>query len=332
VNQSNREEETAMNYREILVQFLNRERQGSLTIKKMPGSSDSSVFLVGGKEIYRVGSKYDIDSLMNVYTRFLESLSCYDRIFPWVELLIDGDVSIMRMEYIGKRTLENMVLQMGKTQEGVSEFFLFNRNVLEQLRIIYSETHLSQTSSENFFQNRLFSKELINALSINLEKAGLSKEGRLFLEKLELSLNKFNYQSISSLTHKDFSLGNILISDKNGAVKFIDPRISIPYTTESSAIGNIAVDILGYLVSIERKEMELQREYPLASLKSIKEEIEREIARYLNEGVFSYAVSEACKAFWYSVYAACKCEYCTSQERIWLYDNMVQQLKTFLIE
>lgn len=321
-----------IDYREVLVQFLNRSEQSSLIIERMSGSSDSSVFLVGGKEVYRVGPKNDIDASMNVYARFTKSLSRYDVIFPWVKLLVDGDVSIMRMEYVGGRTLEKMILQMGKTQKGVVEFFRFNREILGLLRMIYSETCLSQDGSENLLQNRLFLEELIEALDINLEKAGLKKEGASFLGKLERDSNSLIHQTISSLAHKDFSLGNVLISDKNGSVKFIDPRISIPYLTKSDAIGNVAVDVHGYLVSIERKEMEIQREYPSASLELIKKEIEKEIARYIKEGVFSSVVSEVCRAFWYSVYAACRCEYCTSPERVWLYDIMVQQLKTFLIE
>lgn len=319
-----------IDYREILVQFLNKVGKSSLIIERMSGSSDSSVFLVGGREIYRIGPKSDIKASMNIYARFAKSLSCYNVIFPWVELLVNGDVSIMRMEYVGKNTLEKIILQMGRTQEGVNEFRRFNREILGRLRMIYSETCLIKDSPENLLQGRFFSEELIKALSINFEKAALKEEGSLFLGKLEGDLNKSANKTISSIAHKDFSLGNILVSD-GGLVKFIDPRISIPYTTESNAIGNVAVDIHGYLVSIERKEMEIQREHPSFSLKLIKEEVEKEIMRYIKEGVFSPVVSEACRAFWYSVYAACRCEYCTSSERIWLYDRMVRKLKAFLI-
>lgn len=321
-----------IDYCEVLMRFLSKMGQGSFTIERMSGSSDSSVFLVGGKKIYRVGSKTDINDSMNAYARFSESLSYYSMMFPWVELLVNGDISIMCMEYIGEFTLEKIILQMEKTQKEVSELFRFNREILERLKIIYLETCLSQDSSENSLQNRLFLKELIEALSINLERAGLKKEGILFLSKLKRDLNNPANQAISSLAHKDFSVGNVIISDKNRLVKFIDPRNSIPYLTKSNAIGNVAVDIYGYLVSIERKEMEIQREYPSASMELIKEEINKEAMRYINDGVFSSVISKACRALWYSVYTACRCEYCISPDRVWLYNCMVQRLKTFLIE
>jgi len=318
------------NYREVLEQFLSKERGSSLTIKQMTGSSDSTLFLVD-KEVYRVGPKEDVATTMLVYSRFKHSFSNYGNIFPWIELIVDADTSIARMEYVGSLTLEELILQMKGTKKEILSLGRFNREVLKHLRAIHTETSLRFNRVKNLEQSKFFLDELINALSINFKRAGLRKEVVSFLEILKDNSDAFN-QVVSSLAHKDFSVGNIIISNKDESVKFIDPRIAIPYAMRSSAMGNVAVDITGYLVSIERKEMELQRERPSTSLKFIKEEIECEIKRYYNERVFSPVVLKACMVLWYSVYSACKCEYCTAPERVWLYDNMVQRLRIYLTQ
>lgn len=316
------------NYRKVLEQFFNKGGMRSLKIEQMFGSSDSSVFLVG-KKIYRVGAKADIDDSMDVYARFKKLLLCYNNIFPQIELVANGDISIARMEYIGEYNLEKIIFQMGKKEEGIAELSRFNYEVLEKLRVIQKETSNRLTNLDNLQQNKLFFNELIDALSVNFEKADIKKEGNLFLNKLKANADMFIKQTISSLAHKDFSVGNIIIWDEDKSVKFIDPRNAVPYLIKSKAMGNVAIDIAGYLVSIERKEMELQHEYPLASLKLIKDEIGKEIEKYYNEGVFSPMVLNACMALWYSVYVACKCEYCVSKKE-WLYNKMVQCLKIFL--
>lgn len=315
------------NYRKVLEQFLNKEWNSSLIITQMFGSSDSLVFLVD-KKIYRVGPKADIDASMNVYDRFKKLLLCYNNIFPQIELVANGDISIACMEYIGECDLEKIIFQIGKTEKGIAELSRFNYEVLEKLRVIQKETSNRLTDLDNLQQNKLFFKELIDALSINLKKINMDEEGYLFLNKLKANADIFIKQTISSLAHKDFSVGNIIISNEDKSVKFIDPRIAIPYLTKSIAMGNVAIDIAGYLVSIERKEMELQHEYPLVSLKMIRDEIEKEIEKYYNEGVFSPMVLNACMVLWYSVYVACKCEYCVSKK--WLYNTMAQCLKMFL--
>ncbi len=112
----------------------------------------------------------------------------------------------------------------------------------------------------------------------------------------------------------------MLISDQS--VKFIDPRQALPYLEESAAIGNVVFDLAGYYTSIWRKELELQRKNEAISLEMLKYTITREIAKYEQDRIFSHALLELSLLYWLSVYLACKCDYCTSPERLWLYQAM----------
>jgi len=61
------------------------------------------------------------------------------------------------------------------------------------------------------------------------------------------------------MVHKDLTVGNVVINLENNLSYFIDPRISLPYLNEKEKHGNIAIDLVGYYISVLRKDMEIKK-------------------------------------------------------------------------
>jgi len=179
---------------------------------------------------------------------------------------------------------------------------------------------------------QLFFEELVQALELNLEKAGLSEQYQGLGKNLLTRSAQFTSSFLPSFAHKDLSTSNIILSDDNERVRFIDPRIAVPYLDESGASGNVVIDLAAYLVSLERKELEAKKDTDALDYSSLKEEVQKEIKRYLSEGVFTESFLKLCETVWYSIYAACKCDYCTATERLWLYNEMVRRCEKNLNE
>jgi len=125
-------------------------------------------------------------------------------------------------------------------------------------------------------------------------------------------------------------VGNIIVSEKKKSVYFIDPRKAVPYLNTSRALGNVSVDLIGYYVSVLRKEMELKRKNSEVLLSSIKMAIKKEIKDYEKNHIFNPLLKDLCFLVWFSVYVACKCDYCMSKERVWLYKKMRENTKFYL--
>jgi hypothetical protein len=193
------------------------------------------------------------------------------------------------------------------------------KGVLDNIRIIHTA---SRTNDNNVMNN--FFVELIKAIKQNIKQAGLWDRNTVrFLNKIERSKKIFLDNATGSLAHKDLTAGNIII-DKNGSnlVRFIDPRNSLPYLKKSFPSGNISVDIIGYYITILRKEMEHKKLFGDKISTTAKKIIRQELNNYKNEGIVNGNLLDLTMFFWYSVYLACKCEYCTSKKRKWLYDEM----------
>jgi len=167
---------------------------------------------------------------------------------------------------------------------------------------------------------------------LNLKKAELWLEYEGVVQSIEKRKAELLKNFVASFAHKDLSVGNVLVSDDNKQVRFIDPRLAVPYLEESQASGNVAIDLMGYYVSFLRKEMEARKNNEGLDFSEINKDIEKEIKEYKERGVFSEQMGRLCMAVWYSVYAACKCDYCTAPERVWLYDEMVVRLRKSLDE
>lgn len=309
-----------INHEEILKRYFESHKIVNHDIKALAGSSNAKTFLCD-ENIYKVGDEVVIQKELQAYSKFQQRMKSYETVFPQMEIVFeDLGSSVLAVENLGKQALED---KYKEDNVSISQLELLNKKVLAKIDLLFEETKASASDD-------LFFNELIEALKINFEKAGLFEKFSSELERLagkkELMLKSY----VSSLAHKDLSVGNIILSNDQEHVRFIDPRVAVPYLSESKASGNIAIDLIGYLVSTQRKELEMKQKNRDADYSSLFEAIENKIKGYICAGVFTEDFKKLCEVLWYSVYAACKCDYCTASERLWLYNEMVRRLETSL--
>jgi len=307
-------------HEEILNRYFTAHQIENKEIKALSGSSEAKTFLCDNN-IYKVGSEEVIKKEIQAYGKFKSRMKSYETVFPQMDIVFeDLGNSVLAIENLGKQSLES---KYKEDHVSVSQLEIINKKVLAKINLLFDETKTNLADD-------LFFDEIISALKINFEKAGLS-EKLLFdlnriIEKKKIILKNF----VLSLAHKDLSLGNIILSDDGEKVRFIDPRVAVPYLTESKASGNVAIDLIGYLVSIQRKELEVRKTNQDVDYSSLFAEIENQIKTYISAGAFTEEFRKLCEILWYSVYAACKCDYCTASERLWLYNEMVRRLENGL--
>jgi putative hydrolase of the HAD superfamily len=303
----------------VFEKYLQENRLEFSEAKKLSGSSRASIYLLRDK-IYKVGPIAEFEKEATCYARFAEKLDFYNEIFPKLELLKrESDLVIWSLEYVGEITLEQFIKNLrGVAVEQRSQYIEkigeYNEQVLGNLRRIFEKT-----KKVDECENALFFEELLNSLRLNLQKAGLGD--------CEKNLNQFQSEAfVNSVVHKDLSVVNIILNKDKDKIYFIDPRRAVPYGENSEAMGSVAIDLAGYFVSMSRKELELRKFDQTISLAMIFQRMENEVKKYIEEGIFSRQFWNLCLTLWYSVYAACKCDYCTAPERVWLYEEMRNRL------
>jgi len=307
--------------KDILANYFGQNDFQEGQLQKLSGSSDSRVFLYN-KKIYKVGAVEKIRQELDNYQRFAEKLNgC--KAFPDVQLIFEQDgAAILEIEFLGEKNLEQAYrLAVAADKINLEKY---NQAVLRLIRQIHEAT-----KREDVVQSKLFFNELLSALKINFEKAEWPiAEAAEILEKIKKNEKHFLTHNICSMAHKDLSVGNIIVKDDKAY--FIDPRQAVPYLEKSKAIGNVAIDLAGYYVSVIRKDLELKRSGAEVNLQSLIQQIESEAEKYIKNKVFNRDFWQLCRAIWYSVYSACKCDYCIAPERLWLYNEMVERLKKIL--
>jgi hypothetical protein len=318
-----------MNPEKLLREFLAKRGTSTLKIEKKEGSSEVAVFLCQ-KRIYKVGAKAEFDKEIFAYDKFKSCIHNYNQIFPETMLLFEKDnMVIWEVEFIGQKTLEDVFLDFRAADEiRAKELKRLNEETLAKIKLLFNSTR--QASEPQLKQAQLFLNELLEALKINLSKAELTDNGELkIIDKIASSAEIFTYQFIPSVAHNDLTVGNIIVDDSLKSVRFIDPRGAVPYLEIADSNSNVVIDLTGYYVSVLRKGMELQKENPSNSISFIENQIAKHILVNYNKA-FSPMLRLLCVMVWYSVYIACKCDYCTSAERLWLYEKMKLELLCFL--
>jgi FMN phosphatase YigB (HAD superfamily) len=306
----------------VLKEYFEKNNIEVGNIKKLDGSSDATAYRCDDK-IYKVGPDKTILDEVKTFERFKSKMKSYSSVFPNMEVVqASNDISILWIENCGGRNFDDIYL--GTTND-LELLTTLNRKVLAKIGVVFNETKFEDSGS-------LFFEELMQGLKLNLKKAELWLEYEGVVQSIEKRKAELLKNFVASFAHKDLSVGNVLVSDDNKQVRFIDPRLAVPYLEESQASGNVAIDLMGYYVSFLRKEMEARKNNEGLDFSEINKDIEKEIKEYKERGVFSEQMGRLCMAVWYSVYAACKCDYCTAPERVWLYDEMVVRLRKSLDE
>ncbi len=292
----------------------------------LSGSSDAIVFKYGNW-IYKSSSTKESEEELVIYNNFKKKIgSDYELVFPYFEIVNSNeDMLLYKLDFIGEYNLEDYLLSPKLCDDTITQKIY--GGVLRNISTIYNASYTKNKSvMDDFFV------ELIKAIEQNMKKAQLlNKKSINFLCKIKKNKEIFTNNATGSLAHKDLTAGNIIINLKNSnPVRFIDPRKALPYLDESFSMGNVSVDLAGYYVTILRKEMEHRELFGDSSLINAKILIEQEIEDYINKKIINRQLLDLVVFFWYSVYLACKCEYCTSKKRKWLYDEMKSGYDVYL--
>lgn len=309
-------------YELILREYLTKNKFKIKEIKQLSGSSEAKAFLCD-EQIYKVGPSKVIHDEVKSFDKFKQKMKSYNSVFPEMEVRQDDEsVAILWIENCGKNNIEDLYLESLQNADILEKL---NKNVLAKINLLFEETKINDNGE-------LFFAELLEAFKINLVKAGLVEKFSDKLQIIEEKKYKILEKFVASFAHKDLSVGNIIVSNDREYVRFIDPRSAVPYLEDSKASGNVIIDLIGYQVSLYRKEMEAKQNKQDLDFSKINLEIEQAISEYQAQGIFTEELKMLCLAVWYSVYAACKCDYCTAPERLWLYNEMVRRLKKVLME
>ncbi len=164
-------------------------------------------------------------------------------------------------------------------------------------------------------------EEIIEAISHNAMRAGSS-----FIPDADICHRRAAF--VPGVCHRDLSAPNVMCGS-NGDVRLIDPRTRMPGASAGPpAFGSAAIDAAAFLVSLERKELEGKRKGlpPFA----LAERFQDIIAGLVEKGAFNEFMFDLCRAHAYSVYAACRCDYCLAIERAWLHDLMRERFEASL--
>lgn len=293
-------------------------------IKVLKGSS-SSIVLGYKNSIFKSGVTDNVKKEIQVYKKFKNILgSKYNKIFSHYSIVKQtNDHLVYKVKLLGEYSFEDYLLSPKTKNEELIQ--IFNNSVLKNIEKIHTNS-----MSNNMEAMKDFYEEILKALHKNLLKANLLNKNNLnLLELLKGNELIFINNCLSSMTHKDLTVGNIIINLKNRNAYFIDPRASVPYSNEKEKYGNIGIDLVGYYISVLRKEMEIKKKSDHISLTAMKKHITSEIAYYIKEGVTSQPFIDLCNLFWYSVYMACKCDFCLSSERVWLYAEMQNKFNLY---
>ena len=295
---------------------------------KKNGSSSASVFEV--HFIAKCGPSEQLRTEVAVYTRLAKKLGKKAKtIFPRFSFIVgeEPSVSMLLMEPIHGSTLEHEILTLGslvaeygprdskiaKKQECIAAIV---KKTLELAALLHNPIAGPSALKE-------FVKELHEALANNLK---ISRLPSITPPKAWIVGNTWG-GCITSMAHRDLSAVNILGTPDN--VKLIDPREAVPGATRGAPFASPSIDLIELDVSLERKEMEMQvlagARIPLKARRLVKQKI-IELKR---RGEINQTLIDLCYAAVYSSYTACRCDYCLSPERQWLYEAMIQKASNY---
>jgi HAD superfamily hydrolase (TIGR01549 family) len=289
------------------------------------GSSASVVFKYKDK-LYKSGPTSEINKELNIYRNFEKTLGKhFKKIFPEFKTIKEQKgFCLCAFDFVGSYNLEDYILS--PKIKNKKFIYKINKTVLKNLDKIFKLSYINDPAQKT----KVF-QELLEAININLDKAEmLDEKQKYFLNKVEENKNIFTEHLKISLSHKDLTAGNIIINKAKKRSYFVDPRATLPNLQKKDfSWGNIGFDLAGYYVTTVRKEMELQKDSPQNNLNEIKKEIEIKKEKWIKNHIINEKFFDLCVLFWYSVYLSCKCDYCMSPKREWLYIEMAEKYNLY---
>ncbi|MBI5793954.1 hypothetical protein HZA87_02600 [Candidatus Uhrbacteria bacterium] len=217
------------------------------------------------------------------------------------------------LEYVGDATLE-VVLANRERCDTIDPSVVVDRvvEILACLAAVPAPSDIRSASANATLD------EVFGALSRNVMAAGSS-----FRPNVETCRSRAAF--VPGLCHRDLSAVNVVCAS-DGGVRLIDPRASVPGAPVGMpTFGSSAIDAAAFLVSLERKELERTR-LDLPAL-GLADRFRGIVSGWIENGAFNVFMRDLCLAHAYSVYAACRCDYCLAPERKWLYDLMRERFE-----
>jgi len=314
-----------MDKKKFLISYLEKigEKNVAREFIEFKGSSGALVILYK-KKIYKITDNKTYLKEKKTINNLSDKLrSLFTKIFPDFEFIDTPDkpYGIIVFEYFGRFNYEEIILGAIKIDDIKYENIILSANnkILDLLDILHKKT--SFDGSEKEITELI--KHVVEIIKLNLANANLwTEKWKLEINKLEKICTKQSL--VLSQSHNDLSVGNIfLLNNPNKvSIKLIDPRPSIPQSTRIMPTGNLAIDLLGYEISITRKLFEVKEQDKKNTLNDALKEIQNQKQYYINQKVFTVEFGKLVKIAFLSSYLACKCEYCLAKERIDLYNYM----------
>ena len=281
------------------------------------GSSEARI--LKGDCFVKLGKRSVIEPEALVYQRLRAHLnSVADVLLPLTSLqMLDQDQWALFVEPIEGEMLQSIILRSDLgSQMRVTSAVTQAMEHLERLRAI--EAPDPQAALQEFVI------ELVAALRENLKRAEIAD----VLPELD-SQSRFSQYGKATLAHRDLSVVNVIVGA--AGVKFIDPRAAVPNAGSwtGSYFASPAMDLIAFAVSLQRKELELQAKQPTFQL-SARQLVAQALTEQVRLRLVPPALVDLMWAVSWSVYAACKCQYCLAPERVGLYQQMVANTLTSL--
>lgn len=277
-------------------------------MQRMSGTGISATIRVTG--ILKVSPDASETELLR---RFMGWLSDdYAVVFPRFRDLgiVDGSF-VTELEYLGDATFENVLLG-DAPNVGLSSLEIANRvsGFIERLSAVRPPVE------SKLDHRRMFLAELVSGLTHNAEIA------RLHVPALTPDACLARMTFVPCGCHRDLSVGNVVCA-VDGGVRLIDPRSLLPGAVEpSTGYGSAAADCAAFLVGLERKQAELLHRGNEQPRVPHNDFLVGTTERLIANGLFDRPMFDLCHLHAYSVYLACRCDYCLAPERKWLYDLM----------
>ncbi len=232
---------------------------------------------------------------------------------------IDGSYTT-ELEYVGDATFEAVLVS--RERWSVIDPSTVIDHVVEILARLAAVPVPSEIRSASV--NAMFD-EVIGAIARNAMSAELPF-------RLDEEACRARASFVPGLCHRDLSTSNVMCA-ADGGVRFIDPRRTVPGANcPASPYGSVAIDCAAFLVSLERKRLENFHTVGAAPTPASPYDhfFAGTVERMVRDGLFNQVVFDICHLHAYSVYAACRCDYCLAPERGWLYDLMRERFEEVL--
>ncbi len=237
----------------------------------------------------------------------------YENVFPRFRVLgFAGSASVIELEYLADRTLEQCLL----APEGINQ--CLNETTVASLLDMFSVfAEASVAVAEETAQAIV--EEVIQAVVVNASAVDRA------LPSAFASHMREHASCTPKPCHRDLSTANVMCLP-DGTVRLIDPRVCVPGAAgPGHTLGSLAIDLAALEISFERKAAERER----AGWDSfgIMQILSDTAQSFIQRGLFNEVMLELCRLHVYSVYAACRCDYCLALDRRWLYDLMKRRFE-----